>query len=230
MNFSVAGQTIGAQRWVSHPQWRGYLGDGTDLGIIELARPVVNVAPAGLYGGGGELGQSISIVGFGGTGNGRTGTVAYDQQKRMIRNTVDELGNPRILMVDFDSPNRARFSSIGGSSPLRLEGLSSFGDSGGGLFLNQNGWSLAGVTSFIRQGSASGSAWGDYGDLAGYTRVSPHLSWIHGVLGGRLSGSAPGIYARNGNGLVALTAVPEPASLAIVAVILPAALLTRRRR
>src|SRR5690606_11954949 len=76
------------------------------------------------------------------------------------------------------------YNVMGGGEATPNEGAQVVGDSGGGLFLTVSGTTyLAGVTSFVTPLSDTpiphvGSTRGYYGDVNGYTRVSPYLSFI----------------------------------------------------
>lgn len=153
------------------------------------------------------FGASVEIVGYGFTGAGTTGggiigpPPAYDvtpfagttSSPRMAYNRVDSYGTfPNTFEMDFDSPGNG---DIIGS----LEGLTDHGDSGGPVFLNQwlsyqliptrckifcgeekllsSEFFLLGVTSYGRDRNRDGRT-SDYGDIGGYTLVTPYLDWI----------------------------------------------------
>jgi hypothetical protein len=217
LSFSINGATVSGRQWVSHPGWNGNLDLGNDIGIVFLDRPVRNATPAVLNRNRNELGQRASIVGFGGTGTGLMGEQRYDGLARMHRNTVDFIENGKILVTDFDAPGSPRYSTLGSSTPLDLEGLVGSGDSGGGLFMNFGSWVLAGVTSYGQQGLQSNPfQWSDYGDLAGFTRVSSHLNWIDSVLRGTRSTAGADSYVNSADGRIPIHhGVPEPSVAAL---------------
>jgi len=173
-------------------EWTGSLINGYDVGLIRLSRPVKGVRPVSRYRGDDELGQVVTMAGYGWTGTGLTGAVKYDRKKRAGTNTVGELqllGDDIFLLADFDNPLEPLDSTWGSAEPLPLEFLPSFGDSGGGLFV---GGELAGVISM-------GLAWddtlnSDYGDLVGCTRLSvPEINgWIDEITGLGEEPSGPG--------------------------------------
>jgi hypothetical protein len=180
----------------------GYTGTptaGNDLSLLQLSTPITNVTPAAIYPGasGTEIGLTATVIGYGYTGNGLTGANVNvnDGTRRGYQNVLDAVGGQQtiggppnnttysfvgfssdVMMSDFDQPNNASSSIMGGTSPLALEGCSVYGDSGGGAYVTVNGQTyLAGVTDFVGYFSNnpySTSGIGYYGDFSGYTRLS----------------------------------------------------------
>ncbi len=179
-----------------------------DLALLRLTAPVTGIVPALLDETGEPLsGRPLYIAGFGdaATGNNtksRTWTPA--DRKRAAENMVDrEIQrnpyNPNtiggILLFDFDNGTQDRNSlnrrskswdhlfGDGQSSPepLRLEGASYPGDSGGPAFVKsaKGAWCVVGVSGYgtgfppdRRRTSIQ------FGDILVYTRVWPHLAWV----------------------------------------------------
>jgi len=230
LRFSLNGTTYTAAQSIVHPNWNGDLSKGYDIGLIRLVEDVAastGIAPAERYTGKSEVGAVGTAVGYGKTGTGETGATTFDGQKRAMNNAIDTFfrtpgKEPRLFGSDFDSPTRPLESTLGSSLPLDLEGMIAPGDSGGGLFLNINGKDfLAGINSF---GSAmDGLMDSDYGDVAGYVRVSAFNAWIDSLLGSDGDGGsgggkgnrphgvdAAGFYAAGG-----METIPEPSTLAM---------------
>jgi Trypsin/PEP-CTERM motif len=203
LKFKVGGTTYTADQWIPQPQWatsNESLTAGWDIGLVHLATDVSGIVPAELFlpEYGSELGLVGTEVGFGDTGTGLTG---YDNTtagtKRAGQNILDVVGtaetsgtpnhvfnNNRLMAVDFDNPGGGGYltNPYGSGTPLNLEYLVAPGDSGGGLFLDVEGeMKLAGVTSYISSVDFNTNC--DYGDLAGFIRVSQFVDWINDTIG-----------------------------------------------
>jgi len=175
--IDVAGQSVPIRRVVLHPDWIGDLGPGLadpewiDLALVQLSRPIAGISPAVPYGGTGELGKTVTLVGDGRTGTGRTGTVEEDDRVRAATNVVDRV-NERALYLDFETP----------PAGTELEGISGKGDSGGPAFLVIDGTRyVVGISSW-NQHVDRGLAECVYGTTEVYTRVSTRLPWIREVM------------------------------------------------
>tara|TARA_R110002096_G_scaffold435816_5_gene663365 strand:- start:43379 stop:44269 length:891 start_codon:yes stop_codon:yes gene_type:complete len=180
--FNIADQVI------IHPDWTpGQYTAGGDLALIHLSTPITELNSAMLYQGSNDLGALGYGVGFGRSGTGNSGEIPGTQgYKRAGTNMIDVLGSARgfdesILLMDFDNPLRESDSTYGSAIPTDLEYQVAPGDSGGALFVEENGqFYLAGVTSFIN--SIDGNPDGDYGDMSAYTRLSDYNAWINSVI------------------------------------------------
>ncbi len=184
--FTINGTPYASIQLFTHPNWRtGSEFAGYDFGLVQLSSPVLGVTPALLYSGSGERGQMGTFVGFGMTGTGLTGyQPPPDNQRRAFQNLIDgDFGTPDVLLgSDFDNPLSTADSDFGDPSPLDFEGMVAPGDSGGGVFLTWNAETyLAGVISFVAARDGQPNA--DYGDVAGFGRVSAVLPWIQGTSG-----------------------------------------------
>ncbi|UUA70964.1 S1 family peptidase [Cellvibrio sp. QJXJ] len=192
MQFYLPGETgwrfYEADTWVSHENFSDYgLVDGWDIGLMHF-KTDFDVAPAQLYNGNNEFLHSSASVGFGYTGNGETGIEGIDYQRRAGTNIVDDIWSlqgdgDQILWSDFDHPTDPSFNFfdfIGADFDdlaTVLEIMVAPGDSGGGVFIQENGQIyLAGVHSFITDFTNNGLV--DYGDAYGSTRVSSFIDWI----------------------------------------------------
>jgi hypothetical protein len=196
--FMIGERTYAAEGWVLHPKYNGDLRRGYDLALVKLTEPVTNVSPAPLYHGRRELGQTVTLVGYGRTGTGITGDVTDDRVRRAGTNRIDgtvkdgrggqlvlspKLGRmARHFAMDFDNPAEPSQSTMGPSFATPFEFLISRGDSGGGAFIDfGNGVPmLVGVHSFGE--FTDGEDDSDYGDITGHTRVSRFSDWVDMVI------------------------------------------------
>jgi hypothetical protein len=184
MTFRVGSRTYTAAEWIPHPEWTssaGSLDTGVDLGLVRLTRSVL-VDAATLYEGRSERNLIGTIVGYGSTGTGSSGVDESLPSIRRAGNNVLDSVRGDIIEVDFDNPTRRNDSTFGSSTPLDLEYLPAPGDSGGGLFIDVDGMTeLAGITSYTSATDFVIDS--DYGDLAGFVRVSSYLDWIESIVG-----------------------------------------------
>jgi V8-like Glu-specific endopeptidase len=177
--FTLNGISYTSSGLFRDPGWTGNVFAGNDFGLMQLATPITNVAPATLYTGTSETGQVATYVGYGFTGTGLTGWKTLDNLKRSFQNVIDgDFNNPaQLLGSDFDNPHSTNDSSWGSMTPLPLEGCVAPGDSGGGVFISDGSqYFLAGVISFVA--ATDGNANADYGDFSGAGRISAGLPWI----------------------------------------------------
>jgi len=206
-NFTIGGTTYAAAEMIKHPQFLANgsdVGYGYDIAVIRLSTPVAGIAPMPIYIGNSELGALLSITGYGETGVGSTGQSSNPGTLRGGTNVADailsfengpggQLGaQDSVIVSDFD-PLASRdpsgsFNTLGSRDATELEYHVAIGDSGGGVFLQENGtWYLAGVNSFaISQrgylGSGNTLTFG-YGAVSGFTRISSFRDFIQSATG-----------------------------------------------
>ncbi len=185
-NFGVS---IDAKRLIVHPQFNGSAANGYDVGLIELVEPSELVTPAQRMRDLVPLGAEATIVGFGLTGTGLTGSIVGTHgTKRAGQNIVDISGSSLLndddrpypefmLFTDFDNPLDASDSKWGSSTPLDLEYQTAGGDSGGGWYIDYDGRPRLYAVHSVGL-SFDESMNNDYGDSAGGTRVTRFNSWI----------------------------------------------------
>ena len=218
-------QTLGATAITLYPGFTGTSpgSDGVwhdDLAIITLGTPVTGAVPTyGLYGGS-LSNKTITLVGYGGGGDGVNGvtsganaSVKRVGQNRVDRVLVDDDGGAasEVFMFDFDGPTKATnvFGSSNKSSNLTLgasiEAQYAGGDSGSPVFIKDKGvWKIAGIGTFNGDTALSASNV-KFGSIGGGTIIAPYLSWIDSTLKASPAGGA-------GASLLgaSVTAVPEP--------------------
>jgi len=210
------------------PGYSGVANDPRDIALLQLPAEVAGVARYDIYRGFDEVGQGVTLAGYGRSGNG-TGTTGSSGTRRQVNNTIDGLWgfaptSPFFgltsLAYDFDNPGFAPaidpFGTCFGvpQAGVAGEGMIAPGDSGGPLFIAGR---IAGVHSW---GGTNGAACGDtyggvnssWGEFGGDTRVSLFASWIDAHT---LSDTEP---------------VPEPVSVLLLASGLAGLAAARRRQ
>jgi len=212
-----------ATQWFTHEAWQGNLRAGWDIALVELDQPVTDITPAQLYTRDDERGRVATMVGYGKTGTGLTGSTEPPLTRRAGQNVLDVFGGDRNLQIwssrlvfsDFDPPSDVfEVNRWGDFTPLELEASIAPGDSGGGTFIDVDGRTfLAGVHSLLFASDLSFNA--DYGDGFASTRVSAFTDWIAGHTGILAVGPVP---------------VPEPGALGAVAALAAVWASTRRHR
>lgn len=178
------------KRIIKHPklesnaeetQWNGW-----DMALVELEHPVLDIKPAKRYRGNEELGRTITKVGYGYIGNGKAGLLTPRIQERLGgQNFVDAIGgifenrkfSTSVMVCDFDNPENPEFNHFGSPIPLELEIGGSKGDSGGGVFMDENGVPvLVGIVSGALNRKIK------YGSVMALARVSKANEWIDSVV------------------------------------------------
>lgn len=171
----VAGEPRRVARVIVHPSWEtrpaqvgaDAIRDISDLAVLELAEPVADVAPLGLYEGDDEIGGVATFVGRGRFGNGEAGPQVADLTWRAATNRVEAKVHDQWLLFRFDEPACA----------TDLEGVGGTGDSGGPALLYRGGsYRVAGVASWEDTTQAPGR--GQYGTRKYYSRVASSIPWI----------------------------------------------------
>lgn len=198
-------------RVIEYPGYSNKLG-GVDLALFELDRPVDSTTPVPIYVGKHELGQMITLVGFGGFG-----TFEAEPSERCAdgvaflamptRERLKRAGTNVIFSVS-DSTNELILRIDPPESATDLEASVAGGDSGGPALLSVNGqMHVAGVISSIADHRpASEDRAGVYGARFEAIRVSSFARWIEDTTGERFGAVRYEQYAAAGV-LVLLVAV-----------------------
>lgn len=160
---------------VLHPTWDGQLEISSfDMALVRLENPVTEIPPFPLYESDQESGKIVTLIGWGGSGNGLIGVLAVEDGKfRKANNQVDEVFETA-LVWDFTSPDNS-------SQNLQpFEGVSGPGDSGGPAFIETpEGLTLIGISS--GQDDYENFP-GGYGVLEYYARISTAVDWIKTII------------------------------------------------
>ncbi len=169
-----------------------------DLAIVTLSAPVTGAIPVyDVYGGGLGSGETLTLVGYGGGGDGIDGVTsdASASVKRVGQNRLDDVladddGGPygEVFMFDFDGPTSAT-NVYGSPTPPNLtlgatvEAQFTGGDSGAPVFVDDNGvWKIAGIAGFNGTSAQSAGSSVLFGAIGGGTLVASYLPWIESTL------------------------------------------------
>jgi len=117
-----------------------------------------------LYEGDDEVGQTVSIAGYGFTGTFTGSERTCDGKKRAGSNVIDGVFKDMLICSPsrYDNPNRTS-----------LEFLIASGDSGGPMYWGNE---LVGINSCVMAADKNTNS--GYGDESGHTRVSRFIDWI----------------------------------------------------
>jgi hypothetical protein len=168
-----------------------------DLAIIALSAPAVGTLPTyGLYGGALDD-QTLTLVGYGGSGDGVNGVTsgANASVKRTGQNQVDRLLtdddgglHDEIFVFDFDGPDSST-NVFGPNNPANLtlgatiEAQFAGGDSGSPVFVYDSGaWKIAGIGTFNGKTDKSSDSNVLFGSIGGGTVVASYIPWIESTL------------------------------------------------
>ncbi len=162
-------------------QWNGW-----DLALIELEKPVLDIQPAIRYRERNEFGKVITKIGYGYWGDGKSGLKTPRVAGRLGgNNTIDAVGGTYegrnftndVLVCDFDSPETDTLNRFGSTMPLEFEIGGSKGDSGGGVFIDNNGHQeLVGIVSGALNRQIR------YGSVMALARISSANNWIDSTI------------------------------------------------
>lgn len=176
----VAGRVREIDLAIVHPDYDVAASSDVDLALLRFREDSASPTPMPLQREADELGQIVSILGWGYYGLGTTGREYNDGIFRRAQNRITEAGT-RLRMV-FDDPRDEHTDS------LDLEGTPGLGDSGGPALTGElSALRLAGIAVGEVEGvDFSEETQGKYGSTAVYERVSLHLDWIETVIGAKL--------------------------------------------
>jgi hypothetical protein len=187
INIRINGRRIKVKRFVIHPQYLKKMGEGNcDLALIELTSSIDSVQTALLYKGKNELSSDVVGVGFGVSGKAdRPDSIFPLGLKIAGENVIDKVsgyafnGKKCILSADFDALDVKECNQMGSAIPRPLEYICSGGDSGGGLFKQEDGvWYLIGICSGSQMDVNKLMQTGYFCQVMDWTRVSPFSEWI----------------------------------------------------
>lgn len=132
----------------------------------------------------------LTLVGYGGAGDGQTGVTVPGQPsvKRVGRNTLDRAVRDNngtnlleIFLFDFDGPDAASNRMGGGTLGNDVEASLAGGDSGSPALVPgpQGAWWIAGVNTFV---APQGPGRDKFGSIGGGMLLYGYLPWIDSIL------------------------------------------------
>ncbi len=161
----VAGAAHEIQEVFLHPDWKA--GAGPDIALVLLRSAALGADTAPPYRLPDEAGQTVRIVGMGGTGRIGTAGGKPDGKTRAAINTVDRV-TAATLGLRLKGPDEA--SDLQGALGPGDIGAPAFLEVGDRIF-------VAGIASGTEDTNRDGIA-GSVGDWETYTRVSAFAAWI----------------------------------------------------
>jgi hypothetical protein len=189
--------TIRASSLAIHPDYTGFASPALndDVAVVGLSEPVpVGVPVYELSRTFLELGQAVTLVGYGTTGDGVNGPIPGSASftiKRVGENQADyfqpdDEGNllPEFFVWDFDGPQeRFPLSPLGGPTLGNdVETQIAPGDSGGPSFVFDYGaWKVAGINTFSVTNENGQSD--VFNALGGAMLVASYADWIDSAVG-----------------------------------------------
>lgn len=191
--FQVGGQTYATSQVIVHPQYNeSAIGtdNAHDIALFRLNRAVTGISPSPIYRSTPQVGQLLTLVGFGAGGTGSSGHDGSFGTKRVGTTPIDQVSS-RLILWRFDN------NSESNTAP---------GDSGGPAFIQVGGtYYVAGVTSGGDQENAG------IGDRSFDTRVDAYQSWLANYLGGG-NGVVPNVSILATDSIAAETLTSQPAN------------------
>ncbi len=195
LNFGAnSSHTIPAAAIFPHPNFISFNNPNlnNDIAIVELATPIPEGVP--IY----ELnttaitsGTTLTLVGYGVSGNGSTGITvgAAESVKRVGRNQADAFilddggsGKNEVFYFDFDGggvTNQIGGAGLGNSVETTLAS----NDSGSPSFVERNSrWLLAGINTFVLTFQNGPTVAGTFGTGGGGILVDAYVDWIRTIV------------------------------------------------
>lgn len=162
----IIGDTIHkVTRIIVHEDYKDQVFGSHDIALCYVDEPIIlNFYPE-LYTDEDEVGKVCCMAGWGFTGTFDSGATFNDGKKRAGSNVIDKTERSVLVCSPSKRNSKARCTE--------LEFLISYGDSGGGLFIDGK---LAGIHSSVL--ATDGKPNSTYHDESCHTRVSLYHKWI----------------------------------------------------
>lgn len=204
-NTTVGEQFLSATSLLIHPDYDS-VNCNHDLALIWLATPApLSAERYTIYRDSDEIGQVMTMVGYGLTGTGSSGTIELNSQptRNMAVNRIEadasalsnldgmqlswEPAPGTQFISDFDNGQTANDAlgvllGLNDTGEGIREGLIAPGDSGGPAFIDQKITGIASYTtslsSFSRDPDIDSSLNSSFGEIGAWQRVSSYQQWI----------------------------------------------------
>ena len=166
--FKLGTSVYNTSQVTVHPQYNANAEPdlSNDIAIYKLSQAVTSVPSYPIYRSTPQVGQVLTLVGFGEGGTGATGGQGDFGTKRVGTTPIDAV-TAKMVWWNFDNESESN------TAP---------GDSGGPAYLNVNGtYYVAGITSGGSKANAG------LGDESYDTRVDAYAAWIDSIVGGTVS-------------------------------------------
>ena len=166
--FKLGTSVYSTSQVTVHPQYNANAEPdlSNDIALYKLSQAVTNVPSYPIYRSTPQVGQVLTLVGFGEGGTGATGGQGDFGTKRVGTTPIDAV-TTKMIWWNFDNESESN------TAP---------GDSGGPAYLNVNGtYYVAGITSGGSKANAG------LGDESYDTRVDAYAAWIDSIVGNVVS-------------------------------------------
>ena len=165
-HVTINNKTLKITKYNIHPLFSKF-GKDYDIAICELEDDIGLDWFPELYKEENEINKVCCISGYGITGKFNSSDRKDDQKRRAGSNSIDIV--EKHILVCRASQNMK----------TQLEFLISYGDSGGGLFIDNR---LAGINSSIERIYINSVLQNDYQTTGYHVRISSHLDWIENTI------------------------------------------------
>ncbi len=161
-------------------------------------------------------GLTFTLTGFGNAGSLHTGTNIFDGDASLFNIFNKDIVSGTQVVYDYDNglehqnSSKNIFNINSSATPTSHETLAKFGDSGGGLLVNNQ---IAAISSYIYRDSlydVNSTFDSSFGELGIATLVEPYIPWITYITEGNPTYSIPDIASN------VITSVAEPFSSSVI--------------
>ncbi len=172
----VAGQQRPIDAVVVHPEYNAGSINEVDMALLRFSQELPFPQPLALQTTPVNVGDIVTLLGWGYFGLGTTGRQSSDGEFRRAQNRISR--SDQRLEIIFNDPR------ILSEEVLELEGMPGLGDSGGpALLATSSGFALVGTAIGELMGDDfDEETQGKYGAVAVYENITRHIVWIEQVI------------------------------------------------